>query len=305
MPSISSNAKWSQNGITVAGGREHGKRLNQLYCPYSLYVDDDQRIFIADLGNSRILEWKFNAANGQVVAGGNQSGCRTDQLREPSGVIIDKETNSILICDSVNRRIMRWSLHRGTLDGEIIIENIACEGLAMDDLRFLYVTDSEKHEVRRYRIGEPQGIVVAGGNGQGDRLDQLNVPMKISIDRDYSLYVSDTLNHRVMKWTKDATEGIIVAGGHGEGNSLKQLSRPVGLCIDLLGTVYVADSGNNRVMRWCKDKQQGDMVVGGNGQGTHANQLMSPMDVSLDLHGNMYVADFNNDRVQYFSIECT
>ena len=35
---------------------------------------------------------------------------------------------------------------------------------------------SEKHEVRRYTIGDKNGIVVAGGNGQGNKFNQLNVP---------------------------------------------------------------------------------------------------------------------------------
>ena len=32
----------------------------------------------------------------------------------------------------------------------------------------------EKDEVRRYGEGDVMGIVVAGGNGDGDRLNQLN-----------------------------------------------------------------------------------------------------------------------------------
>ena len=46
----------------------------------------------------------------------------------------------------------------------------------MDDEGALYVTDTEKHEVRRYRQGETSGTVVAGGNGRGDGLHQLNGP---------------------------------------------------------------------------------------------------------------------------------
>ncbi|CAF4403130.1 unnamed protein product, partial [Rotaria magnacalcarata] len=42
----------------------------------------------------------------------------------------------------------------------------------MDDEGSLYVSDTELHEVRRYRTGERYGTVVAGGNGQGSRLKQ-------------------------------------------------------------------------------------------------------------------------------------
>ena len=50
----------------------------------------------------------------------------------------------------------------------------------------------EKHEVRRYRRGESQGTVVAGGNGDGNRLDQLSDPQYVFVDRDHSVYVSES-----------------------------------------------------------------------------------------------------------------
>ncbi|CAF5182116.1 unnamed protein product, partial [Rotaria magnacalcarata] len=93
---------------------------------------------------------------------------------------------------------------RDTTRGEILIDNIHCWGLAMDEQRYLYVSDVTKHEVRRYKLGEKNGTLVAGGNGKGSDLNQLNGPTYLFVDRDYSVYVSDYSNHRVMKWTKGA-----------------------------------------------------------------------------------------------------
>ncbi|CAF4955386.1 unnamed protein product, partial [Rotaria socialis] len=98
----------------------------------------------------------------------------------------------------------------------------------MDEQRYLYVSDVVKHEVRRYQLGEKNGTVVAGGNGQGDGLNQLNEPGYLFVDRDHSVYVSDDRNPRVMKWVEGAKEGIVVAGGQGEGNALTQLYHPNG-----------------------------------------------------------------------------
>ena len=187
-PSISFNTRWKQNGITIAGGHGYGKTLNQLRCPYGLYVDVDQTTFITDLGNYRIVKWKCGATCGRVVADGNEPGNRTDQLKEPSGVIVDKETDSLIICDFGNRCVMRWSFRNGNTSGETFIETIVCEGLMMDDSRFLYISDRENHEVRRYRIGEIQRTVVAGGSGQEIRLNQLNCPAHVVVDRDHSVY---------------------------------------------------------------------------------------------------------------------
>ncbi|CAF4246362.1 unnamed protein product [Rotaria sordida] len=240
--------------------------------------------------------------NGRVVAGGNGKGNRLDQLNWPSDVLIDKETDSLIICDWGNRRVVRWSRRSGTTQGEILIDNIHCLGLAMDDQRYLYISDIDKHEVRRYQIGDKNGTLVAGGNGKGAGLDQLIGPTYIFVDQQQTVYVSDYYNHRVMKWNKGAKEGIVVAGGQGQGNALTQLSNPYGLFADTLGTIYVADCGNHRVMRWPKEAKQGTVIVGGNGKGEGANQLHYPVGLSFDRHSNLYVVDKDNHRVQRFSI---
>ncbi|CAF3937607.1 unnamed protein product [Rotaria sp. Silwood1] len=299
------NAQWSQNGVTVAGGHGRGDDTNQLNRPWGLFVDDDGTMFITDWYNERIIQWKMGDKNGQVVAGGHSQGNLLNQLYEPTDVLIDRQTDSLIICNKENRRVIRWPCRSGTTQGEILCDNIKCWGLVMDDQRYLYISDEEKHEVRRYRIGDKNGTVVVGGHGEGDKLNQLCGPSYIFVDRKQAVYVSDNWNHRVMKWNKGAKEGIVVAGGQGEGNALTQLSYPKGLFVDTWGTIYVVDAGNDRVMRWPKGAKEGTVLVGGNGKGQEANQLSAPMGLSLDRHGNLYVVDQQNHRVQQFSIKQT
>ena len=265
-----------------------------------MFIDDDQTIYIADYENHRIVEWKKNSNNSQIVAGGNGEGNRNDQLNEPVKVVIDQQNDSLIICDQGNRRVVRWPRRNGRT-GEILISNILCWDLMMDKDGYLYVSDREKHEIRRWKIGEENGTIVAGGNGQGDRLDQLNNPTNIFIDEDHSVYVSDKDNHRVMKWVKGAKEGIVVAGGQSQGNGLRQLSCPFGIIVDQLGTLYVADGENHRVIRWWKGAEEGTIVVGENGHGQQPNQLNAPVDLSFDRENNLYVVDYGNHRVQRFA----
>ncbi|CAF1529660.1 unnamed protein product, partial [Rotaria magnacalcarata] len=220
---IPANAKWTQNGVAIAGGHGRGDATNQLSWPYGLFIDDDQTVVIADTGNHRIMQWKNgDTTNGQVVAGGNGQGNGLNQLNQPTDVLIGEETDSLIICDNGNRRVVRWSRLSGTTQGEMLIDNINCLGLAMNEQRYLYVSDIGKHEVRRYQLGEKNGTLVAGGNGEGDEFNQLNKPHYLFVDRDHSVYVSEYWNHRVMKWVEGAKEGIVVAGGQGQGSALTQ-----------------------------------------------------------------------------------
>ncbi|CAM6005295.1 unnamed protein product [Sphagnum balticum] len=204
-----------------------------------------------------------------------------NQLHSPVDVIVDKKNDSLIICEWGNRRVVQWPRRNGT-NGQTIISDIDCRGLAMDNNGDLYVSDDVKNEVRRWKIGDINGTIVAGGNGNGNNLNQLNVPIYLFVDQDHSVYVSDNGNHRVMKWMKGAKEGIVVAGGQGEGNSLTQLSYPEGVIVDHLGRVYVADRCNDRIMRWSEGSEEGQIIVGGNGKGKQPNQFSLPIGLSFD-----------------------
>ncbi|CAF1400103.1 unnamed protein product [Rotaria sordida] len=293
---IPEDAHWEQRGVTVAGGNGEGNGTNQFYNPDGLFVDDEETLYIADQRNHRIIQWRANATTGQVVAGGNGKGNETHQLQWPTDVIVDKETDSLIICDNGNNRVVRWPRQNST-SGITIISNVDCWGLTMDEGGSLYVSLSSKGEVRRYRRGESEGTVVAGGNGRGNNLNQLDVPSFVFVDRDHTVYVSDLFNHRVMKWKKNAKIGIVVAGGHGLGSSLKQLQNARGVVVDQLGTLYVSDDGNDRIMRWPEGATQGSVAIDGKaGQWTGVNGL------SFDHYGNLYVVNFDNYRVRRFDL---
>ncbi|CAF1182472.1 unnamed protein product [Adineta ricciae] len=225
----------------------------------------------------------------------------SSQLDRPTDVIFDEQNNSIIIADFGNRRVMRWFLN--TNHSEILMHNIRCCRLTMDKFGFVYVSDDEKHEVRRWKIGEKgEGTLVAGGNGEGDQLNQFNCPTSLFGDEEQSLYVSDFGNYRVMKWRKYAQKGIVVAGGNGCGKNLNQLYYPQGIIVDHEGRIYVADCANHRIMRWCEGDEEGEIIVGGNGEGDEPNQLAGLCGLSFDGEGNLYVVDWGNHRIQRFDL---
>ena len=294
-------ARWSPNGITVYGNTTVGSTLNQLHWPQGLYIDDGQKLYVADLGNHRIVSRSLFAHDHHVVTNENEKEDQLTELKSPGDVIIDRENGGLIICDESNKRVIRRPNHDRS-QGEILLSDIACRGLTMDSQGYLYTSNTKKHEVRRWRPGRGPGKKVAGRGGSGKGFDQLDFPTFLFVDSDCSIYVSDKDNHRVMKWTAGAKKGELVAGNQKEGDSAEQLYHPEGIVVDNMGTIYVADYGNNRIMRWPRGATQGSVVVGGNGVGSEANRLNGPIGLAFDFHGHLYVADASNNRVQKFEL---
>ena len=297
---IDENTRWNQNGVTIAGCGQQGFQLNQLADPHGICVDEqNQCIYIADCSNHRIVRWRFGQDQGEIVAGGQGQGQQLNQLNGPKDVFLDKQTDSILITDRGNQRVVRWPCSNGT-QGQIIISNICCWGITMNQHGHIVISDSDNNRVIKWMKTNQNRTIVAGGNGRGNQLNQLCCPTYICIDDEDSLFVSDSENHRVMKWTKDANEGIIVAGGHSDGPNSNQLDDAEGIFVDHQSNVYVADSRNHRVMRWNQNFGQGTLIIGGHGTGTESDQFRNLRGLTIDQQANIYVVDKNNHRVQRF-----
>ena len=64
----------------------------------------------------------------------------------------------------------------------------------------LLVVECGNNRVTRWARGATEGVVVAGGNGQGTGLHQLEDPCGFAFDIDGALLVVENGNHRVMRW---------------------------------------------------------------------------------------------------------
>ena len=67
----------------------------------------------------------------------------------------------------------------------------------MMTIKALSLLTLENHRIVEWKIGATHGKVIAGGQGQGYRLDQLNNPTDILIDKETnSLLIADRDNRR-------------------------------------------------------------------------------------------------------------
>ncbi|GAB3540796.1 SBBP repeat-containing protein [Spirosoma fluminis] len=290
------------DGVTVAGGLPSA--LNQLSSPAGVAVDKDGNVYVADLGNHRIVKWAPNASAGTTVAGGSGAGSGLNQLYYPSGVAVDKDGN-VYVADLGNQRIVKWAPNAsagtivagGSGAGSGLNQLYDPFGVYVDGSGNVYVADTGNQRIVKWAPGASQGTIVAGGSGAGSGLNQLANPTGVYVDGAGNVYVVDQQNHRIVKWAPNASAGTIVAGGSGAGSGLNQLDSPTGVYVDGSGNVYVADQQNHRIVKWAPNASAGTIVAGGSGAGSRQNQLYYPFGVYVDGSGNVYVADQQNNRI--------
>jgi DNA-binding beta-propeller fold protein YncE len=102
----------------------------------------------------------------------------------------------------------------------------------------------------KWMEGAKEGIVVAGGQDEGNSLRQFSYPQGVVVDQLDTVYVADDGNARIMRWIKGATQGNIIVGGNGQGKQSNQLNGPFGLSFDRHGNLYVVEYGNDRVQKF-------------------------------------------------------
>lgn len=88
---------------------------------------------------------------------------------------------------------------------------------------------------------------MAGGNGQGYALNELNQSYELYVDDDLTVYVADFWNHRIVAWPVGAKTGTLVLGGRVLGRPFW----PHGLTLDKKDDSFIiCDWGNRRLLRW-------------------------------------------------------
>ncbi|CAF0735486.1 unnamed protein product [Adineta steineri] len=128
-------------------------------------------------------------------------------------------------------------------------------------------------------------ITVAGGNGQGSELNQLNQPYGMYVDNDdQCIYIADGGNHRIVRWEFGADISEIVAGGNGIGNEIYQLHYPMDVILDREKKhLIICDYGNMRVVRWSRQTSQDQQIL---------IPFISCWGLAMDNNGDLYVSDW-------------
>ncbi|CAF1199590.1 unnamed protein product [Adineta steineri] len=156
-----------------------------------------------------------------------------------------------------------------------------------DDNENLYISDYNNHRIVRWGFNSTNGEVVAGGNGAGNRIDQLKNPSDAILDKkNSSLIICDFKNNRVVKWFRqgDTTSQQI---------RIPQI-RCWSLAIDNNGNLYVSDMIEDEVSRWKEGDTSGTKVAGKSRNTGPTNWVNNFAYIFVDEYYSVYVADAVN-----------
>ncbi|MGA8794831.1 NHL repeat-containing protein, partial [Candidatus Binatus sp.] len=301
---------FGQGGIFTSNTANNGGvSANSLNEPFGVAVDSIGNLYVADDGNSRLLEYNTPLKTGtsaNLVLGqpdfisstcNNGGGTSASSLCTPYGVTVDSSGN-LYVADYGNSRVLEYNtpLTTDTTADRVFGQD---DSFSSSDCNF-GATSASAHS-----LCSPSGVAV---DASGD------------------LYVADTSNNRVLKYNPPFATNPIADVALGQANltynaanfpDAQKLDSPQGVAIDASTTpnrLYVADVQNSRVLGW-KDVTaftngaSADLVIGqpdpystacnsdtGGGNPTD-DDLCNPYGVAVDAAGNLYVADANNNRV--------
>ncbi len=173
------------------------------------------------------LYWNVN---GVTYAGTGVAGPALNQLSFPTGIFMNSN-DTLYIDDASNYRVVSYLVNATT--GTVIAGTTGVTGANLNELgggvRYnyvdangsIYIIDASNNRVVRWASGGATGVVLAGNNGAGAGLNQLNSPYAVWVDSSSNVCVTEYANHRVTQWAPGASTGVVVAGITGSSGNLK------------------------------------------------------------------------------------
>jgi sugar lactone lactonase YvrE len=309
--------KLDEKGEFVASYGALGSGNGQLNRPTGIDVDTRGSVWVIDQGNGRVEQF---SERGEYLGKFGSAGTGESQFSflAPAG-IATTSIGGIMVTDSGNNRMSRWTAPQGTrsglrkiavkVDGKIVQEpSVTCPqgGCPLSGEWILHSGE--------YAAGA-HTVEVTATDGVGlTKTEKLAITLNPPAP---SVTLSGTLTQQSSLGTTLPRYGLKVESSAEEGtgtaptlptfisaitptSEAAKLSHPAGVALDGSGNLWVVDKANNRIVEF---RESGEFVRAVGTLGSGGGQLNSPSAIAIDTWGNLDVADTGNNRVVRFDPE--
>ncbi|MEE4358631.1 MAG: C1 family peptidase, partial [Desulfococcaceae bacterium] len=322
----------SKDKTLITKWGSEGSNDGEFLQPTGITIDNDNNIYVADRGNSRIQKF---SSNGRFITKWDVEGL--GDYEEPdsiymytSGIAVDTDDN-IYISDQKNNRINKYS-SKGIFISTFT-ENVSKPyDIAIDKDGNLFVADDSLHLKKFSYSGELLESINMVHQGRGISVDiqtgylyaldcaydgvqvfnnklilteiwgvseqeSFDNPKGVAIDQSESIYVIDSWY--VKKFGQD---GAFINKWGGWGTDDGEFYNPSGIATDMNNDIYISDSSNHRIQ---KMKSDGTFVTKWGKEGSGSGEFQYPRGIATDKNNYIYVVDSGNDRIQKFTSDGT
>jgi len=280
-------------------GTASGTAANRLNIPYGIFVDEQGRLWIADLENDRVLMFedaatRTNGASADLVLGQDDftsrvSGNSSTRMDNPVAVFVDGNDN-LWVAEYLNHRVTKFAAVSGLSNG-------AAASLVIGQADF-------------------------GMGGAGTSETQMQHPAGVVVDELGNLWVAEQSNNRVLRFANAATLangaaatavlGQSLFGSATATTSVNGMSSPTALLAEPDGTLWVLEYNSRRAIAFfnAASKSSGadaDLVLGqpdfvtSDSGVTDKNLAGTGFGIARDSTGRLWIPDRANHRVLRFS----
>jgi DNA-binding SARP family transcriptional activator/DNA-binding beta-propeller fold protein YncE len=271
-----------------------------LCCPAGVFVDQANRIYIADTGNHRIV--RIDDMNGSGAVSVGSQGTGVSEFLSLSSVWVDA-AGRIHACDAHAHRICRiddmdgggWISFgsKGGGTGEFSSPH----GVCVDPLGRILVADTLNARLVRTDDMNGAGWVTLEAAPRGVGPDRFASPGAVYVDASGWIYVANTAAGTIIRLDGiDGTGWSVLRPAGRSGHHFTV----TGLCVDPQSdSLHIANGDGWSIMRF--ESMTGldwTELHGRPGGGPHLRDSFSyPSGIALDGQGRIYVADNANDRI--------
>ncbi|CAF1439445.1 unnamed protein product [Adineta steineri] len=215
----------------------------------SLSVTSNGDIYIDDgFKNGRVQKW-IAQTNTFVTIMNVNSSCY--------GLFVDM--NDTLYCSMTqHHQVVKRSLNDFVMTSNRVAAGTGIYGSASNQLYSphgifvdvnldLYVADCYNDRVQLFKLGESNGVTVAGSTSLNPTLT-LRCPSGIILDADKYLFIVDSGNDRIVGSGLNGFRCLV--GCYESGSQSNQLYNPFSFSFDRSGNIFVTDSYNHRIQKF-------------------------------------------------------